>query len=73
MKCIFPGDLIYMPRGAIHEAMTTLTAVSMHITVGIDMQFSTWEAAFHFAIDNLFDNISDRPEGLDDGLLCKLS
>jgi ribosomal protein L16 Arg81 hydroxylase len=44
---IQPGDLIYMPRGFIHEALTT-ESESLHITVGIVPY--TWMDVFAEAV-----------------------
>jgi hypothetical protein len=44
---IRPGDLIYMPRGFIHEALTT-ESESLHITVGIVPY--TWMDVFAEAV-----------------------
>ena len=42
-----PGDLIYLPRGYIHEALTSASA-SLHVTVGIPVV--TWIDVFSEAI-----------------------
>jgi hypothetical protein len=42
-----PGDTLYLPRGWLHEAMTSATD-SLHITVGINVY--TWIDAFKAAL-----------------------
>lgn len=34
--CLQPGDLLYIPRGHVHEAMTSETS-SLHLTVGVSV------------------------------------
>ena len=36
------GDLLYLPRGWIHEAHTPLTTNSLHLTIGIDFFHMTY-------------------------------
>jgi ribosomal protein L16 Arg81 hydroxylase len=43
-----PGDLIYIPRGFVHEAMTSDTQ-SLHVTLGISSY--TWMDVFAEALD----------------------
>jgi ribosomal protein L16 Arg81 hydroxylase len=43
-----PGDLLYLPRGFVHEAFTAETA-SLHLTVGINVY--RWADLLHEAID----------------------
>ncbi len=43
-----PGDVLYMPRGHIHEAFTSDT-LSLHLTVGIKVY--RWADLLHQAID----------------------
>lgn len=43
-----PGDLIYLPRGFVHEAMTSDTQ-SLHVTLGISAY--TWMDVFAEALD----------------------
>ncbi|MEK6274265.1 MAG: cupin domain-containing protein [Actinomycetota bacterium] len=42
------GDTLYLPRGWLHQAMTSDTA-SLHMTVGVSV--STWVEALHAALD----------------------
>jgi quercetin dioxygenase-like cupin family protein len=44
---VHPGDLIYLPRGTIHEALTSESS-SLHVTVGITPQ--TWTDALVAAV-----------------------
>ena len=42
LDCVLkPGDLLYFPRGAIHQAMTQDDQHSLHITVSTH-QRNTW-------------------------------
>jgi hypothetical protein len=47
---LHPGDLIYIPRGVGHEAITSEMA-SVHITVGLE--FYQWIELFKIAIEEL--------------------
>jgi hypothetical protein len=42
------GDTLYLPRGWLHQAMTSQTA-SLHLTVGINV--ATWRDAIRAAVD----------------------
>jgi cupin superfamily protein len=42
------GDTLYLPRGWLHQAMTSDTA-SLHLTVGVNV--ATWRDAYRAAID----------------------
>lgn len=44
-----PGDLLYIPRGHVHEAFTSETA-SMHLTVGINV--FRWADLLHEAVES---------------------
>lgn len=37
-----PGDVLYMPKGAIHYALTDASAVSYHLTLGLDRRGQQW-------------------------------
>ncbi|HVD24359.1 MAG TPA: cupin domain-containing protein [Gaiellaceae bacterium] len=52
-----PGDMLYLPRGWLHEALTSDTD-SLHITVGVNVV--TWLDAFKAALDELGDEIGFR-------------
>ncbi len=45
-----PGDLLYLPRGFVHEAFTSESA-SMHLTVGVNV--FRWADLLHEAVDIL--------------------
>jgi hypothetical protein len=45
---VHPGDLLYMPRGHIHEAFTS-DSLSLHLTVGIKV--NRWVDLVHQAVD----------------------
>jgi hypothetical protein len=57
-----PGDTLYLPRGWLHEAMTSSTD-SFHITVGVNVY--TWLDAFKAALAECGDDADFRrsPEG----------
>lgn len=37
-----PGDVLYMPKGVIHYALTNASAVSYHLTLGLDRRGQQW-------------------------------
>jgi len=45
-----PGDLLYMPRGHVHEAFTS-DSLSLHLTVGVKL--FRWADLLHQAVDAL--------------------
>jgi hypothetical protein len=47
-----PGDVLWLPRGVIHEAQTQDSA-SMHITIGILVKDNTWEGLLHILLSQL--------------------
>jgi hypothetical protein len=52
-----PGDTLYLPRGWLHEAMTSDTD-SLHLTVGVNVY--TWLDAFKAALDECGDEVGFR-------------
>ena len=52
-----PGDMLYLPRGWLHEALTSDTD-SLHLTVGINV--FTWLDAFRAALDDCGDELGFR-------------
>lgn len=47
IDCVLePGDLLYMPRGAIHQAMALEDEHSLHITLSTHQQ-NTWSNLLH--------------------------
>jgi hypothetical protein len=56
-RVLRPGDMLYLPRGWLHEALTSDTD-SLHITVGINVV--TWLDAFRAALDELGDHVGFR-------------
>jgi hypothetical protein len=48
--CLEPGELLYIPRGHVHEAFTSETA-SMHLTVGINV--FRWADLLHEAVESV--------------------
>ena len=74
------GDTLYLPRGWLHQAMTSDTA-SLHLTVGINV--ATWRDAVRAAVDEAAeeDVVFRRgvgadgaaPEGLFDALAQRLT
>lgn len=58
-----PGDTLYLPRGWLHQALTS-SDDSLHLTVGINV--ITWLDAFRAALDRLEGDVELRrslPEG----------
>ena len=74
------GDTLYLPRGWLHQAMTSDTA-SLHLTVGINV--TTWRDAVRAAVDEAAeDDVLFRrgvgadgaaPEGLAEALVARLT
>jgi hypothetical protein len=74
------GDTLYLPRGWLHQAMTSDT-VSLHLTVGINV--TTWRDAVRAAVDEAAeDDVLFRrgvaadgaaPEGLAEALAARLT
>jgi JmjC domain len=62
------GDTLYLPRGWLHQAMTSSTD-SLHITVGVNIY--TWIDAFRAALVECEDDVDFRrsPEGDAEDLL----
>jgi hypothetical protein len=52
-----PGDTLYLPRGWLHQALTS-EADSLHLTVGVNVV--TWLAAFRAALERCADDIEFR-------------
>ena len=60
------GDTLYMPRGWLHEALTSETD-SLHITVGVNVH--TWVDAIRAALDECEDDVEFRRSVPEDGEL----
>jgi Cupin superfamily protein len=56
-RVLQPGDMLYLPRGWLHEALTSDTD-SLHLTIGINVV--TWLDAFKSALEELGDDIRFR-------------
>jgi hypothetical protein len=62
-----PGDTLYLPRGWMHQALTS-ESDSLHITVGVNVR--PWVDAVRAALDELEDelpfrrSIDEEPDGL---------
>ena len=52
-----PGDMLYLPRGWLHEALTS-DSDSLHLTIGINVV--TWLDAFKAALEELGDDVRFR-------------
>ena len=52
-----PGDMLYLPRGWLHEALTS-DADSLHLTVGVNVV--TWLDAFKAALEDCSDELAFR-------------
>lgn len=64
--CLEAGDLLYLPRGHVHEAFTSEDA-SMHLTVGINV--FRWADLLHETVDCLARRDERFRESLPPGLL----
>jgi hypothetical protein len=66
-----PGDTLYLPRGWLHEAVTS-ESDSLHLTIGVSVY--TWLDAFKAALDDLGDDPDFRrsPDGDGDELVERL-
>jgi bifunctional lysine-specific demethylase and histidyl-hydroxylase NO66 len=67
-RVLRPGDTLYLPRGWLHEALTS-ESDSLHLTIGINIV--TWLDAFKAALEELGDDVRFRrswqsPEPLED-------
>ena len=51
------GDMLYLPRGWLHEALTSETD-SLHLTIGVNVV--TWLDAFRAALDDCKDDVEFR-------------
>ena len=58
------GDTLYLPRGWLHDALTSDTD-SLHITVGVNVH--TWIDAFRAALDECQDDVDFRRSVAEDG------
>jgi JmjC domain len=58
------GDTLYLPRGWLHDALTSETD-SLHITVGMNVH--TWIDAFRAALDECQDDVDFRRLVAEDG------
>jgi JmjC domain len=59
-----PGDMLYMPRGWLHQALTSDTD-SLHLTIGVNAY--TWLDALTAALDACADDVEFRRSVPDDG------
>jgi Cupin superfamily protein len=59
-----PGDTLYLPRGWLHEALTS-DEDSLHLTIGINVV--TWLDAVRAALDRCSDDVEFRRSVPDDG------
>jgi bifunctional lysine-specific demethylase and histidyl-hydroxylase NO66 len=56
-RVLRPGDSLYLPRGWLHEAVTSETD-SLHLTIGVNVV--TWLDAFKAAVEELGDDVRFR-------------
>ena len=61
-----PGDTLYLPRGWLHEALTS-DSDSLHLTIGVNVY--TWLDAFRAALAACEDDVEFRRSVPDDGRL----
>lgn len=59
-----PGDTLYLPRGWLHEALTS-DADSLHLTIGINVH--TWLDAVRAAVEECKDDVALRRSVPEDG------
>jgi hypothetical protein len=64
--CLKPGDLLYIPRGHVHDAFTADT-FSLHLTVGINVY--RWADLLHHAVTCASRNDSQLRESIPGGAL----
>jgi JmjC domain len=60
-----PGDTLYMPRGWLHEALTS-DEDSLHLTIGVNVY--TWLDAMRAALEECADELELRHSVPDDGV-----
>jgi hypothetical protein len=60
-----PGDLLYMPRGWLHQALTS-DEDSLHLTIGVSVY--TWLDAMRAALEECADELELRRSVPDDGI-----
>jgi cupin superfamily protein len=56
-RVLRPGDMLYLPRGWLHEALTSETD-SLHLTIGVNVV--TWLDIFRAALEECGDEIEFR-------------
>jgi bifunctional lysine-specific demethylase and histidyl-hydroxylase NO66 len=56
-RVLRPGDALYLPRGWLHEAVTSETD-SLHLTIGVNVV--TWLDAFKAGLEELRDDVRFR-------------
>jgi lysine-specific demethylase/histidyl-hydroxylase NO66 len=56
-RVLRPGDMLYLPRGWLHEAVTSETD-SLHLTIGVNVV--TWLDAFKAAVEELGEDVRFR-------------
>jgi ribosomal protein L16 Arg81 hydroxylase len=60
-----PGDMLYMPRGWLHQALTS-DEDSLHLTIGVSVY--TWLDAVRAALESCADELELRRSVPDDGV-----
>ena len=60
-----PGDMLYMPRGWLHQALTS-DEDSLHLTIGVNVY--TWLDALRAALESCADELELRRSVPDDGV-----
>jgi cupin superfamily protein len=60
------GDTLYLPRGWLHDALTSETD-SLHVTIGVNLH--TWADALRTALDECEDDLEFRRSVPEDGVL----
>lgn len=67
-----PGDLLYMPRGCIHQAEALQDAHSLHLTVSAN-QHCTWTDLFELSLPRALQLASGECLGLRKSLPCDMA
>jgi hypothetical protein len=63
MECqeftLYPGDFLYMPKGAVHVALADEHEGSGHLTIGLHRDHLMWEQLWTHAVDHMLATQTD--------------
>jgi len=59
-----PGDVLYMPKGVVHYALTDSSSEAFHLTIGLHRENMQWLDVFHFMIEQAVDLPQSRRHGV---------